>query len=91
MISARLFSAHATSKLSSAEELTHIETFGFRGEALASVAAVSKVSMRTRTEDDESGTYVAIEGRCRNVFRPCGCPTGTTVEVTSSFSTFRQG
>lgn len=79
------FLRHATSKLSSAEELTHIETFGFRGEALASVAAVSKVSMRTRTEDDESGTYVAIEGGVETCFEPCGCPTGTTVEVNELF------
>mgnify|MGYP004657782021 CR=1 FL=1 len=79
------FLRHATSKLSSAEELTHIETFGFRGEALASVAAVSKVSMRTRTEDDESGTYIAIEGGVETCFEPCGCPTGTTIEVNELF------
>lgn len=79
------FLRHATSKLTSAEELTHIETFGFRGEALASVAAVSKVSMRTRTDEDESGTYISVEGGAETRFEPCGCPTGTTVEVNELF------
>lgn len=79
------FLRHATSKLASADELSHIETLGFRGEALASIAAVAKVSMRTRTQDGECGTHIDIEGGRMVFCDPCGCPCGTTIEVNELF------
>ena len=79
------FLRHATSKLHSAEGLDGIETLGFRGEALASIAAVSKVSMRTRTQDEEAGTLIGIEGGKTTEFLPCGCPPGTNIEIRELF------
>ena len=79
------FLRHATGKISTAEELNRIETFGFRGEALASIAAVSKVSMRTRETDADNGTHIEIEGGKQTVLEQCGCPCGTTIEVNSLF------
>lgn len=79
------FLRHATSKLSSANDLEHIETLGFRGEALASICAVSKLTMRTRTEDAEYGKLIRIEGGVVVSSIPCGCPCGTSIEVTELF------
>lgn len=79
------FLRHATSKLQNAEGLDAIETLGFRGEALASVAAVAKVSMRTHTEFEDSGTLISLEGGVVKEYQPCGCPTGTTVEIRELF------
>ena len=79
------FLRHATSKLRSVEGLDGIETLGFRGEALASIAAVAKVTMRTRTEEDDFGTLISIDGGTVKEFSPCGCPTGTNIEVRELF------
>lgn len=79
------FLRHATSKLSAADDLSHIETLGFRGEALASIAAVSKVKMRTRTQAAEYGTMICIEGGVVTAKEPSGCPCGTTIEVSELF------
>ena len=79
------FLRHATSKLHSVEGLDGIETLGFRGEALASIAAVSKVSMRTHTEEEEAGTLISIEGGSVKEYLPCGCPKGTSIEVRELF------
>ncbi|MBO4562497.1 MAG: DNA mismatch repair endonuclease MutL [Clostridia bacterium] len=79
------FLRHATSKLHSVEGLDGIETLGFRGEALASIAAVSKVSMRTRTEDDDYGTLISIDGGSVGECVPCGCPVGTNIEIRELF------
>ena len=79
------FLRHATSKLRSVEGLDGIETLGFRGEALASIAAVAKVTMRTRTEEDDLGTLISIDGGTVREFSPCGCPTGTNIEVRELF------
>ncbi len=83
--SEKAFLRHATSKLASASDLDHIETLGFRGEALASIAAVSKLTMRTRTECGEYGTKLLIEGGKIISNEPCGCPCGTTIEVSELF------
>ena len=79
------FERHATSKLATAEDLTHIETLGFRGEALASIASVSKVTMKTQTEDSGAGAQVVIEGGKLLDHSQCGCPNGTSIEVKNLF------
>lgn len=79
------FLRHATSKLHSAEGLCEIETLGFRGEALASIAAVSRVSVRTRTENVDAGTSIGIDGGEVKDVLPCGCPVGTNFEVRELF------
>lgn len=79
------FLRHATSKLRTVEGLDGIETLGFRGEALASIAAVSHVTMRTRTETDESGTLITLDGGVVGDLLPCGCPTGTNIEIRELF------
>ena len=79
------FLSHATSKISAAEDLAHIETLGFRGEALASIAAVSMLTMRTRTENAEEGAMIRIEGGEVKESGPSGCPEGSTTEVRNLF------
>ena len=81
------FHRHATSKLATVEELSHITTLGFRGEALASVAAAAHVRMTTRTADSDAAAYVEIEGT--EVLRKGreSAAYGTTVEVDALFST----
>ncbi len=79
------FLSHATSKISTAEDLTHIETLGFRGEALASIAAVSMLTMRTRTKGAEEGAMIRIEGGEVKENGPSGCPEGSTTEVRNLF------
>ncbi|HVW26275.1 MAG TPA: DNA mismatch repair endonuclease MutL [Polyangiaceae bacterium] len=76
---------HATSKLFSFAELSRVTTYGFRGEALPSIASVSRVSIRTRTRDDDAGTHVVVEGGAAASVRPAGAPVGTTVEVRDLF------
>lgn len=79
------FLRHATSKLHSVEGLDEIETLGFRGEALASIASVSHVSVRTRTEAEDAGTAINIDGGVIRDCLPCGCPVGTNFEVRELF------
>ena len=79
------FISHATSKISSGEDLDAIFTLGFRGEALPSIAAVSRLSMITRTADEETGTAVEIHGGEEISFDDTGCPVGTTVIVRDLF------
>lgn len=79
------FKSHATSKISSARDLDAIRTLGFRGEALASIAAVSKVQMLTRTPDSPIGARYEIEGGREILFEEAGCPVGTTVIVRDLF------
>ncbi|PWM05545.1 MAG: DNA mismatch repair protein MutL, partial [Clostridiales bacterium] len=75
------FLRHATSKIASAADLDQIQTLGFRGEALASIAAVSKVSLTTRTQQAESGTNIVIHGGEVRSCQPAACAGGTSIEV----------
>ncbi len=77
------FIRHATSKISSAEDLTHISTMGFRGEALASISEVSNVVLQTSTGD--IGTKIVIKGGICQSVKPIGFPRGTTIEVSDLF------
>ncbi|MBC7225966.1 MAG: DNA mismatch repair endonuclease MutL [Thermoflexales bacterium] len=79
------FQRHATSKLASAEDLNRIATLGFRGEALASIAAVSRVICATRAAEEETGTLIRLEGGEVVSRRPIGRPPGTTVTVEDIF------
>jgi DNA mismatch repair protein MutL len=79
------FIRHATSKISDVSDLEHIETLGFRGEALSSIAAVSRVILKTRTAGNDSGVHLINEGGDTRQCVPCGCPGGTTVEVRDLF------
>jgi DNA mismatch repair protein MutL len=76
---------HATSKLRTFEDLQQVETHGFRGEALPSIAAVSELLLRTRAETSPAGTEVAVSGGRRLHVKDAGHPRGTTVEVRDLF------
>jgi DNA mismatch repair protein MutL len=79
------FERHATSKIKTSEDLFRITTKGFRGEALASIAAVSQVEMKTRPHDKELGTLIKIEGGAFKVQEPVQTPAGTSVAVKNLF------
>lgn len=79
------FERHATSKITSAHDLFAITTKGFRGEALASIAAVAMVELRTRREEDESGTLLVINGSKVEAQEPCGCAAGSNFSVKNLF------
>ena len=79
------FERHATSKLSSAEDLHHILTFGFRGEALASIVAVAEVTLRTRRADAELGVEVVMAASENRGTKEISCPVGTNVAVRNLF------
>lgn len=79
------FDRHATSKISSKDDLFNIHTLGFRGEALASIAAVARVRMKTREREADSGTCVEIEGGKLIKSTEIGCPSGTEIEVRELF------
>ena len=79
------FVSHATSKIKTADDLNTILTLGFRGEALPSIAAVSKVNMITKTADEEMGTTLSIEGGIMTDFSDAGCAVGTTMIVRELF------
>lgn len=79
------FARHATSKINSPEDLGEILTYGFRGEALASIAAVSEVTLRTRREEDEVGTQVEINSQNETKQSAISCSKGTSIEVRNLF------
>jgi DNA mismatch repair protein MutL len=81
------FARHATSKLQAAEDLERVPTFGFRGEALPSIAAAGRVVLRTRTADDASGVTVEADGGGVRRGPAAGMPPGTVVEVRDLFAT----
>jgi len=76
---------HATSKIASSEDLFRLHTFGFRGEALPSIASVSKLRLVTRARGSREGTEVVVEGGASPVSRPAGAAEGTSVEVRDLF------
>lgn len=79
------FARHATSKLQAVDDLNRIQTLGFRGEALASIAAVSHVVLTTRHQDELAGTMVHAEGGELRSVRATGAPSGTVAEVSNLF------
>jgi DNA mismatch repair protein MutL len=79
------FERHATSKISSFDDLCRVRTFGFRGEALPSVAAVSRVELLTRQGESTSGTRVVIEAGKVKTVSDTGCPAGTSVSISRIF------
>ncbi len=79
------FQRHCTSKITSSDDLSSLFTLGFRGEALASIAAVSKVEIITRTNDDSYGIKMIIEGGVITSKEDIGCPVGTTLTVIDLF------
>ncbi len=79
------FERHATSKIRKANDLFSIRTMGFRGEAMASIAAIAHVEMRTRRHADELGTKVVIEGSDVKTQEACQCSAGTSISVKNLF------
>jgi DNA mismatch repair protein MutL len=79
------FERHATSKIQTTEDLFHIKTMGFRGEALASIAAVAQVEMRTRTADKELGIVLQVEGSLLKKQEPVATPVGTSIAIKNLF------
>ena len=81
----KVFISHATSKIKVSDDLDKIGTLGFRGEAMASISAVAKVQLLTRTADEEIGTRYEIAGGQELDFSDAGCPVGTTIVVADIF------
>jgi DNA mismatch repair protein MutL len=79
------FERHATSKITTIEDLFHIKTMGFRGEALASIAAVAQVELKTKRAEDEAGTYIEIENSVVKKQEPIAAPNGTSIAMKNLF------
>ncbi|MCU0659289.1 MAG: DNA mismatch repair endonuclease MutL [Polyangiaceae bacterium] len=76
---------HATSKINRFDDLLSLHTFGFRGEALPSIASVSRFLLRTRPRDAEEGVEIRVDGGAPPQIKPCGAPPGTTIEIRELF------
>jgi len=79
------FERHATSKIRSVDDLFSIRTKGFRGEALPSIASVSQVELKTRTQDEEVGSRIKIDGSKVQIQEACACNPGTSISVRNLF------
>ena len=79
------FERHATSKIRYAEDLSEVKTMGFRGEALASIAAIAKVDMKSKTKEQDVGNRIVVEGGNVLEVSEFGCPNGTTITVENLF------
>jgi DNA mismatch repair protein MutL len=79
------FERHATSKITTIEDLFHIKTMGFRGEALASIAAVAQVELKTKRLDDETGSYIEIENSIVKKQEPVAVLEGTSIAMKNLF------
>ncbi len=77
--------SHATSKINDADDLFRVGTLGFRGEALASIAEVSQLTIRSRTGDADGGAELEVFGGRLAGPTPCGCPVGTVIEIKNLF------
>ncbi|MDR0688298.1 MAG: DNA mismatch repair endonuclease MutL [Prevotellaceae bacterium] len=85
-VDARLaFERHATSKIRAAADLFNLHSFGFRGEALASIVSVAEVEVKTRTSGDDAGTRLVINGSEVQLQEPVSCPVGTSIAVKNLF------
>ncbi|NVO85514.1 DNA mismatch repair endonuclease MutL [Hymenobacter terrestris] len=76
---------HATSKIRTTDDLFRIRTLGFRGEALASIAAVAQLELRTKTRDQDTGTLLLVEGSQITSQQPVACPDGTSISMKNLF------
>jgi DNA mismatch repair protein MutL len=81
----QVFERHATSKIDDAEDLFNVLTLGFRGEAMASIAAVSEVELQTRTDSEAFGSYILVKGGHIQERKSIGFPVGTTITVRNLF------
>ena len=79
------FERHATSKIRNIDDLFSIKTMGFRGEALASIAAVAQVELKTRRAEDELGTFITVENSVVTKQEPCAANTGTSISMKNLF------
>lgn len=79
------FERHATSKINKAEDLFAIRTMGFRGEAMASIAAIAQVELKTRRHEDELGCIIAVEGSIIQKQEPCSTTAGTAISIKNLF------
>lgn len=79
------FERHATSKISNIEDLFHIRTMGFRGEALASIAAVAQVELKTRRHTEETGSFLEIDNSVVRKHEPVACAPGTSISMKNLF------
>lgn len=79
------FERHATSKITTIEDLFHIKTMGFRGEALASIAAVAQVELKTKKADEETGIYIEVENSVVQKQEPVAAPNGTSIAMKNLF------
>ena len=79
------FERHATSKIKNIDDLFRIKTMGFRGEALASIAAVAQVELKTKRAEDQAGTYIEIENSAVKFQEPAACNNGTSIAMKNLF------
>ena len=79
------FERHATSKIQTIDDLFHIRTMGFRGEALASIAAVAQVELKTKRKEDDAGTYIEVENSVVKKQEPVAVPEGTSIAMKNLF------
>jgi DNA mismatch repair protein MutL len=82
---ALVFERHATSKINSFEDIYRISSFGFRGEAMPSIASIARIELRTRRKDDVAGTKAVVDAGIIQEITPAGCPSGTQIQVTKIF------